>query len=108
MSDSDELLGRQRPLTVALEARLERRIRLYADRLNRRIAPPDNHDLFDVDNDDDLAATVMLLCEIALENDERRSGLAAHALTGELCSREVADEQLRRRLAAAQSLGGQN
>ena len=108
MSDSDELLGPQRPLTVALEARLEWRIRLYADRLNRRIAPPDNHDLVDVDNDDDLAATVMLLCEIALENDERRSGLAAHALTGELCSREVADEQLRRRLAAAQSLGGQN
>jgi hypothetical protein len=100
MSDSDELLGPQRPLTVALEARLERRIRLYADRLNRRIAPPDNHDLFDVDNDDDLAATVMLLCEIALENDERRSGLAAHEVTGELCSRELADEQLRRELAA--------
>jgi hypothetical protein len=101
MSDSDELLGPQRPLSVTLEARLERRIRLYADRLNRRIAPPDNHDLFDVDNDADLAETVMLLCEIALENDERRSGLAAHPLTGELCSREIADEHLRRQLAPA-------
>ena len=108
MSYSNELLGPQRPLTVALEARVERRIRLYADRLNRRIAPPDDHDLFDVDDDDDLAATVMLLCEIALENDERRSGLAAHALTGELCSREIADEHLRRQLAATRSLGGQN
>jgi muconolactone delta-isomerase len=103
VSDSDELLGLQRPLTVALEARLEWRIRLYADRLNRRIAPPDNHDLFDVDNDDDLAATVMLLCEIALENDERRSGLADHPLTGELCSREIAEEHVRRQLGAWRS-----
>jgi muconolactone delta-isomerase len=96
VSDSDELLGPQRPLTVALEARLERRVRLYADRLNRRLAPPDNRDLFDVDNDDDLAATVMLLCEIAVENDERRSGLAAHPVTGALCSQDVATEPLRR------------
>lgn len=103
MSDGNELLGPQRPLTVALEGRLERRIRLYADRLNRRIAPSDNHDLFDVDNDDDLAATVMLLCEIALENDERRSCLAAHPLTGELCSRDVAEEHLRRQLGAWRS-----
>jgi muconolactone delta-isomerase len=98
VSDSDELVGQQRPLAVVLEARLERRIRVYADRLNRRIAPPDNDDLFDVDNDDDLAATVMLLCEIALENDERRSGLAAHPVTGELCSRELADEHRRRQV----------
>jgi hypothetical protein len=100
VSDSNEPIGPQRPLTVALEARLERRVRLYADRLNRRIAPPDNHDLFDVDNDDDLATTVMLLCEIALENDERRSGLAAHAVTGALSSLEVAEEHRRRQRAA--------
>ena len=94
-------LPEQRLLEVALELRVERRVRLYTDRLNRRLAPPDGRDLLDVEDDSDLAASVMLLCEIALERDERDSGLAADPFTGEVCSRLLVDEQTRRQLARA-------
>jgi hypothetical protein len=98
--DGDEDLGdllAQRPLTVALELILERRVRLYADRLNRRLGESSDSDLYNVDEDEDLAQIVMLLCEIALEADERRSGLAADPLTGEMRSRELVEERARRR-----------
>jgi hypothetical protein len=52
-----------------------------------------------VDDDRELAAVVMLLCEAALDADEQQSGLAADPLTGELRSREVAEERGRRRRA---------
>jgi hypothetical protein len=99
VSDGDSPSDAQRPLEVALEDRLERRIRLYADRLNRRLAPPDAPQLVAVDDDRDLAEVVMLLCEIALEFDERQAGLAADLRSGELRSRELADEHARRRRA---------
>jgi hypothetical protein len=97
--DGDEDLGdllAQRPLTVALELILERRVRLYADRLNRRLGESGDSDLYNVDEDEDLAQIVTLLCEIALEADERRSSLA-DPLTGEMRSRELVEERARRR-----------
>jgi hypothetical protein len=87
-----------RPLTVQLEGRLEHRIRLYADRLNRRLASEGDTDPYDVDDDDDLANVVMLLCEANLDQDEDAHGLASDQATGELRSRELADEQAKRRL----------
>ena len=93
----DDLLS-ERPLTVALELTVERRIRLYADRLARRLEQVGDDDPYDIDNDRDLAGLVMLLCEAALDMDERNSGLAADPLTGQLRSRDVADEEARRRL----------
>ncbi len=101
MSPSDDWLEdllSERPLTVALELTIERRIRLYADRLARRLAELGDDDPYDLDDDRDLAGLLMLLCEAALDMDERNSGLGADPLTGQLRSREVADEEARRRL----------
>ena len=81
-----------------IELTIERRIRLYADRLARRLAELGDDDPYDLDDDRDLAGLLMLLCEAALDMDERNSGLGADPLTGQLRSREVADEEARRRL----------
>lgn len=92
----NDLLAR-RPLLVDLELWIERRVRLYADRSNRRLALEGDTDPFDVDDDGDLAQVIMLLCEEGLAHDERESGLACDELTGRLFSREIAEEHLRRR-----------
>jgi len=89
----------QRPLVVELERIVERRVRRCAERLNRRLASAGASDPYVVDDGRELARVVMLLCEAALEADEQRSGLAADPLTGELRSREVAEERDRRRCA---------
>ena len=86
-----------RPLTVQLELRLERRARLYADRLNRRLAAQGDTDPYDVDQDEDLANVLLLLCETQLDEDEHANGLASDQITGHLTSREQADEHARRR-----------
>jgi hypothetical protein len=91
----DELLA-ERPLEVTLPATLERRIRLYIDRLNRRELAEGADNAYDVDSDSDLALIVLLLTEIALERDERHHALVADRLTGILTSREVAEEASRR------------
>jgi len=86
-----------RPLTVALELRLERRARLYADRLNQRLAAQGDCDPYNIDVDEDLANVLMLLVETALDDDERACGLASSQITGHLISLEVAEEASRRR-----------
>jgi len=80
-----------RPLRVELTLPLERRVRLYADRLNQRLAAQGDTDPYDVE----LANVIMLLC--AFDDDEQTSGLASDQATGRLISRELADEQARRR-----------
>ncbi len=85
-----------RPLTVRLEAGLERRARLYADRLNGRLAKQGDTDPYDTRRDDELANVLMLLAETALD-DERACGLASDPVTGQLTSWEVAEETGRRR-----------
>ena len=100
MTDSDDLMSdllAHRSLVVRLELRLERRIRLYADRLNRRLAAYGDAIPYDVEDDRDLASLVMLLCETSLDEDEDASGLTGDQITGHLISREVADEQSRRK-----------
>ena len=62
-----------RPLEVDLELTLERRVRAYAERLNQRIARSGDNDLYDTSKDTELAQVVMLLCESALDSDERAS-----------------------------------
>jgi len=81
-----------RPLTVQLELRLERRARLYADRLNQRLAAQGDTDPYNPGVDEDLANVLMLLVETALDDDERACGLASSHITGHLISLEVADE----------------
>ena len=96
----DDRLGdllAHRPLTVELELRLERRIRLYADRLNQRLAKEGDTDPYQLDHDEDLANVIMLLCETKLDEDEHAAGLASNQITGRLVSREQADEHARRR-----------
>lgn len=66
-----ELLA-SRPLTVELELLLERRVREYGERLNTRLAQSGDDDLYDLADDRDLAQLVMLLCETALDAEERR------------------------------------
>ncbi len=90
-----------RPLTVALELRLERRARLYADRLNRRLPAQGDTDPYNIDVDEDLANVLMLLVETALDDDERACGLASSQITGHLISLEVAEETRRRRARRA-------
>jgi hypothetical protein len=60
-----------RSLEVDLELTLERRVRAYAERLNKRLARSEDSDLFDTSKDAELAQVVMLLCESALDSDER-------------------------------------
>jgi hypothetical protein len=86
-----------RRLTVELEQGLERRARLYADRLDRLLAAQGDTDPYDVIDDDDLAQILMLLAETALDHDEHTTGLASDPVTGHLISRELADERARRR-----------
>jgi hypothetical protein len=95
-----DLLAR-RPLSVELELRLERRVRLYADRLNRRLAEQGDTDPYDVELDEDLANVIMLLCETKLDEDELAGGLASDQISGRLTSRDVADERVRRRQCGA-------
>jgi hypothetical protein len=64
-----------RPLTVQLEQRLEHRIRLYADRLNRRLAAQGDTDPYSVDEDHELAHVIMFLAETKLDEDEQAHGL---------------------------------
>jgi hypothetical protein len=66
-----ELLEHRR-LEVDLEATLERRTRAYAERLNARLALEGDRDPFDLSDDQELAAVIMLLCEAALAADEQR------------------------------------
>jgi hypothetical protein len=98
--DSDDRLHdllANRAVRVQLELRLERRLRLYADRLNRRLAAQGDTDPYDLGDDDDLANVIMLLCETQLDEDEAGNGLASDQVTGRLLSREVAHESARRR-----------
>jgi hypothetical protein len=66
-----ELLEHRR-LEVDLEPALERRIRAYAKRLNARLAIEGDRDPYDLADDEELAAVIMLLCEAALDADEQR------------------------------------
>jgi hypothetical protein len=91
-----DLLASRR-LSVELEQQLERRARLYGDRLNQRLAAQGDTDPYDVDDDHDLAQILMLLAETALDHDEHATGLASDPVTGHLISRELADERARRR-----------
>jgi hypothetical protein len=65
-----ELLA-HRPLTVDLELVVERRVREYGARLNARLAESGDGDLYDLADDGELAAVIMLLCEAALDADEQ-------------------------------------
>jgi hypothetical protein len=60
-----------RGLEVDLELPLERRIRAYGERLNARLALDGDREPYDLSDDDDLAAVIMLLCEAALDADEQ-------------------------------------
>ena len=86
-----------RPLTVELRRRIEHRIRLYADRLNRRLAAEGDTDPYRVDDDRELAHVIMFLVETKLDEDEDAHGLTSDQATGELITREQADERERRR-----------
>jgi hypothetical protein len=66
-----EMLASRR-LEVDLELGLERRVRAYAERLNARLALEGDRDPYDLGNDDELAAAIMLLCETALDAEEQR------------------------------------
>jgi hypothetical protein len=66
-----ELLASRR-LEVDLEVAIERRVRAYGERLNARLALEDDGDPYDVSDDEELAAVIMLLCETALDADEQR------------------------------------
>jgi hypothetical protein len=57
-----------RTIELDLELSLERRIRAYAQGLNARINDTDPYDPTD---DTDLAQLITLLCEAALDSDER-------------------------------------
>jgi hypothetical protein len=70
-----ELLEHRR-VEVDLEARLERRVREYAERLNVRLAREGDRDPFDLANDEDLAGVIMLLCEAGLDADQQREDAA--------------------------------
>lgn len=91
-----DLLARllqRRPLFVELDGALERRLRAYADRLNR--AEPEEP-LFDFDDDEDLASALLCAAESGIEADERAHGLAG-SIFGDLYSVDVMDEAVRRR-----------
>jgi hypothetical protein len=60
-----------RPLQVDLELTIERRVHAYAQRLNVRLAQTGDSDPYDTSQDGDLAQVIMLLCETALDSDER-------------------------------------
>jgi hypothetical protein len=66
-----ELLASRR-LEVDLEVAIERRVRAYGERLNARLALEGDHDPYDLSDDEELAAVIMLLCEAALEAEEQR------------------------------------
>ena len=88
MDDRDDPLNdllAARPLSVELELRLERRARLYADRLNQRLGAQGDADLYDIDDDRELAQILMLLCETALDNDDD----ASDPITGHLRPRDA-------------------
>jgi hypothetical protein len=87
----------ERPLTVQVEQRLEHRIRLYADRLNRRLAAQGDTDPYRVDDDHELAHVIMFLAETKLDEDEHADDLTSDHATGQLIPREQADKRERRR-----------
>ena len=66
-----ELLEHRR-LEVDLEPALERRIRAYAERLNGRLALEGDRDPYDLSEDQELGAVIVLLCEAALDAEEQR------------------------------------
>jgi hypothetical protein len=65
-----ELLA-NRPLTVDLELVVERRVREYGAQLNARLALEGDRDPYDLSDDEELAAVIMLLCEAALDAEEQ-------------------------------------
>jgi hypothetical protein len=66
-----ELLASRR-FEVDLEPGLERRVRAYGERLNARLALEGDRDPYDLGEDQELAAVIMLLCEAALDAEEQR------------------------------------
>jgi hypothetical protein len=70
-----ELLEHRR-LEVDLEPVLERRIRAYAVQLNARLAREGDRDPYDLSEDEELAAVIMLLCETALDAEEQREDVS--------------------------------
>jgi hypothetical protein len=60
-----------RGIEIDLEPLLERRIRGYAERLNTRLAAEGDRDPYDLSDDWDLAAVIMLLCEAGLDAEQQ-------------------------------------
>lgn len=87
---------RGRYVNVFVNEATEHRVRLYMDRFNRDF--PDPNTRLELDDEEHFAIALTALVDYALSTDELEYGLEATS-SGELRSREVMDEEVRRRRA---------